>query len=98
MKNRGTNQTTESAEKSSVSSKRIAPLPPPFPLCVGEGWNEGEIVGLFMIFNIVRLKEGIKTFIIQRAQRGGNNNFPNPLKFITSLGPLWLDFDNTLIM
>ena len=35
MKNRGTNETTESAEKSSVSSKRIAPLPSPLP-CVGE--------------------------------------------------------------
>jgi hypothetical protein len=29
---------------------------------------------------VVRLKEGIKRFIIQRAQRGGNNNFPNSLK------------------
>jgi len=29
---------------------------------------------------VVRLKEGIKRFIIQRAQGEGNNNFPNPLK------------------
>jgi hypothetical protein len=35
MKNRGTNETTESAEKSSVSSKRVAPSPSPLP-CVGE--------------------------------------------------------------
>jgi hypothetical protein len=33
-----------------------------------------------MNFNVVRFKGGIKRFIIQRAQRGGNNNFPNSLK------------------
>ena len=35
-----------------------------------------------MVMNsiVVRLKEGIKRFIIQRAQRGGKNHFPNSLK------------------
>jgi len=33
-----------------------------------------------MNFNVVRLKEGIRRLIIWRAQRGGNNNFPNSLK------------------
>jgi len=33
-----------------------------------------------MNFNVVWLKEGTKRLIIQRAQRKGNNNFPNSLK------------------
>ena len=76
----GYDETTEFAEKYSVSSKRIAPSPFPLPLCGGEEWNEGEIGGLVMNFNVVRLKEGTKRLIIQRAQRGGNNNFIDSLK------------------
>jgi len=33
-----------------------------------------------MNLNVVRLKEGIKRLIIQRAQRGRKNNYPNSLK------------------
>jgi len=55
-KNKETNETTESAEKYSVSSKRVAPLLS--PLWGGEEWNEREIIGFVMNFNVVRLKEG----------------------------------------
>jgi hypothetical protein len=37
-------------------------------------------VGLLTNLNAARLREGIKRLIIQRTQRGGNNNFFNSLK------------------
>ena len=64
MKNKGTNETTESAEKYSVSSKRVAPSPSPFPLTGERNGMRGENVGVVMNFNVVRLKEGIKGLII----------------------------------
>ena len=46
MKNRGTNETTESAEKCSVSSKRVLPSPSFLPLWGGEEWNGGNWLDL----------------------------------------------------